>query len=131
MTIDFLTLDDVLRIYEDQMKRYGGRPGLRDANALLSAIAMPQATFEGQHLHEDIFDMAAAYLFHLVQNHPFIDGNKRVGTVAALVFLDMNGWEVAFDDDQLAAFVFEVARGKHDKQAIAAFLRGRSSSRRR
>ena len=123
MTIDFLTLDDVIAIYEDQIERYGGQAGIRDMNALLSAVAMPQATFDGKHLHADIFEMAAAYLFHLVQNHPFVDGNKRAGAVAALVFLDLNGVEVSIDDDRLVEFVLDVAQGRHNKHAIAAFLR--------
>jgi len=122
MTIDFLTLDDVIAIYEDQIERYGGQAGIRDMNALLSAVAMPQATFDGKHLHADIFEMAAAYLFHLVQNHPFVDGNKRAGAVAALVFLDLNGVEVSIDDDRLVEFVLDV-EGRHNKHAIAAFLR--------
>ena len=128
MAFDFLTLDDIVRIYQDQMERYGGKVGIRDLKALLSATAMPQATFEGKYLHEDIFEMASAYLFHLVQNHPFVDGNKRVGTVAALVFLDLNGVEVTVEDDELAAFVFDVAQGIHDKSAIAGFLRKHSAS---
>jgi len=128
MAIDFLTFDDVIGIYEDQIERYGGRAGIRDMNALLSAIAMPQAAFDGKHLHADLFEMAAAYFFHLVQNHPFIDGNKRAGTAAALVFLDLNGIEVTIDDDCLAEFVLEVAQGRHDKNAIAAFLRKHTSS---
>ena len=123
MAIDFLTLDDVIAIYEDQIERYGGQAGIRDMNALLSAVAMPQATFDGKHLHADIFEMAAAYLFHLVQNHPFVDGNKRAGAVAALVFLDLNGVEVSIDDDRLVEFVLDVAQGRQNKHAIAAFLR--------
>jgi death on curing protein len=70
--------------------------------------------------------MAAAYLFHIVQNHPFIDGNKRTGTVAAIVFLAMNGVELDVDNDELAEFVLSVARGEGDKLAIAAFLRSRA-----
>jgi len=123
MDFDFLTLDDVIRIYQDQMARYGGKTGIRDLNALLSAIALPQAAIDGRYLHDGVFEMAAAYLFHIVQNHPFIDGNKRTGTVAALTFLDLNGVEVNIDDDELVDFVFAVAQGAHDKPAIAAFFR--------
>jgi len=120
MAIDFLTFDDIVRIYQDQINRYSGKVGIHDLNALLSAIAMPQATFEGEYLHKDICEMAAAYLFHLVQNDPFIDGNKRVGTVAALVFLDLNDVEIDVDDDELAAFVFGVASGTHGPTPIRA-----------
>ena len=82
----FLTLEEVVRIHGDQIARYGGLEGIRDLGLLQSALAMPEAGFGSQYLHEDLASMAAAYLFHLVQNHPFADGNKRVGIVAALVF---------------------------------------------
>jgi death-on-curing protein len=78
-----LSLDEVLEIHEQQIERYGGSAGLRDAAGLESAVAMPQATFGGEFLHTSIPAMAAAYLFHLCQNHPFIDGNKRAGANAA------------------------------------------------
>jgi death-on-curing protein len=79
----FLTLDEVLEIHEEQIERYGGSAGLRDAAALASAVATPQATFGGEYLHTSIPGIAAAYLYHLCQNHPFIDGNKRVGANSA------------------------------------------------
>jgi death-on-curing protein len=97
----FLTTEDVLAIQVDQVRRYGGSEGLRDEGLLLSALAMPQAGFAGEYLHGDDFEMAAAYLFHIVMNHPFIDGNKRVGAVAARVFLALNGWEVRLPADDL------------------------------
>lgn len=122
----FLTMDEVCAIHLDQIDRYGGGEGLRDHGALASAIAQPEASFGGAYLHPDLFAMAAAYLFHLVENHPFIDGNKRVGTVAALVFLDINGLELRADPDALAELVMEVAQGKVGKDRIATFLRDHS-----
>lgn len=89
----FLSLDEILEIHEEQIERYGGSTGLRDAAGLESAVATPQATFGGEFLHTSISAMAAAYLFHLCQNHPFIDGNKLVGANAAITFLRMNAWE--------------------------------------
>jgi death-on-curing protein len=89
MTPVFLTTEEVLVIQADQIRRYGGSEGLRDENLLLSALAMPQSGFGGEYLHGDDFEMAAAYLFHIVMNHPFIDGNKRVGAVAARLFLTL------------------------------------------
>jgi hypothetical protein len=77
MEIEFLRVDDVLGMHEDQIERYGGSPELRDPGLLSSAVETPRATFGGRLLHETLFDMAAAYLFHIVQNHPFVDGNKR------------------------------------------------------
>jgi death-on-curing protein len=91
---DFLSLEDVLTLHADQVALYGGDHGVRDLGLLESAIAQPQATFGGEFLHKDLFEMAAAYLFHIVQNHPFLDGNKRTGAVAAMVFLDLNGVEI-------------------------------------
>jgi death on curing protein len=84
----FLELDEILEIHRDQIERYGGATGIRDLALLRSAVAMPSAGVAGEYLHRDLIEIAGAYLFHLVMNHPFIDGNKRVGTVAALVFLE-------------------------------------------
>lgn len=79
----FLSFEDVIEIHRDQIVRYGGASGVRDIGLLQSAVLMPLAQFEGKFLHKDLFEMAAAYLFHLAKNHPFVDGNKRVGLVAA------------------------------------------------
>jgi len=86
----FLSLDEILEIHAEQVERYGGSSGLRDAAGLESAVATPQATFGGEFLHASIPAMAAAYLFHICQNHPFIDGNKRTAANAAITFLLMN-----------------------------------------
>lgn len=83
---NFLELDDILKFHQDQIARYGGSDGLRDRGDLESALAQPEVSFGGRMLHGDLFEMAAAYLFHIVMNHPFVDGNERVGTVAALGF---------------------------------------------
>jgi death-on-curing protein len=123
----FLTLDEVVAIHRDQIERYGGSLGVRDWGLLKSAVAMPAATFGGQFLHADLCEIAAAYLFHLVQNHPFIDGNKRVGAVAADVFLLMNGMTLAAGEDEYAELVLAVARGECSKSAAAEFLRANMS----
>ncbi len=93
----------MLWIHSDQVVRYGGASGLRDRGLLESAVAMSRATFGKKYLHRYPFGMAAAYMFHLVQNHPFVDGNKRTGAASALVFLDLNGWEVDISTDQQPA----------------------------
>ena len=121
--ITFLNLGEVLEIHCDQIARYGGTSGLRDLNLLKSAVAMPQAAFDGEFLHTDIFEMAAAYLFHIVGNHPFLDGNKRVGTAACLVFLELNGYEFTAPEKELAEIVFALARGEVSKADIAIFVR--------
>jgi death on curing protein len=121
---DFLTLDEVVRIHLDQIARYGGEGGVRDAGLLRSALNMPQAAFGGQWMHGDLFEMAAAYLFHIVSNHPFVDGNKRTGAVAALVFLLINGVELTADEHGVEKTTLAVARGEASKAQVAEFLCG-------
>jgi death-on-curing protein len=119
----FLTLEQVVRVHQSTLERYGGLDGLRDAGLLASAVAMPQSAFDGEWLHDDLFEMAAAYLFHLAQNHPFLDGNKRVGAACALIFLAMNGVDVEADEDGLVEITLRAATGNADKRDIAAFFR--------
>jgi death-on-curing protein len=121
----FLTLDEVLEIHEQQIARYGGSSGIRDTAGLESAVATPQATFGGEFLHESIPAMAAAYLFHLCQNHAFIDGNKRVGANAAITFLLMNDWEPAFDEHELVEVVLSVASGVVGKPDLIRIFESR------
>jgi death on curing protein len=119
----FLGLDEVIEIHNDQMKRNGGPNGIRDMELLKSAIAMPPASFGGEYLHKSLHEMTAAYLFHIARNHPFIDGNKRAGAVASVVFLIMNGIELTADEDSFEALVRSVAEGKTDNAAIAKFFK--------
>ena len=119
----FLGLDEVIEIHNDQIKRYGGRAGIRDLELLKSATAMPAVGFGGDYLHTDIYEMAAAYLFHIVRNHPFIDGNKRTGAVASIVFLMMNGIEIHADEDAFEKMVLSVAEGIVNKAEITGFFR--------
>lgn len=121
----FLTLEEVLALHANQIERYGGIHGLRDSGLLSSALAMPQASFGGKYLHPTIYEMAAAYLFHLAQNHPFLDGNKRIGLAAALAFLGLNDLELEADDDALFDLVLRVATGTRSKAEIAVFLQQR------
>jgi death-on-curing protein len=119
----FLGLDEVIEIHCDQIKRYGGHPGIRDIELLKSAVAMPAAGFGDNYLHTDIYEMAAAYLYHIIRNHPFIDGNKRTGAVASVVFLMMKGIEINPDKDSFERTVLSAAEGKIDKAGIAQFFR--------
>jgi death-on-curing protein len=127
MTPLFLTLDEVFSIHADQIERYGGEPGLRDEGLLRSALAQPEASFGGEWLHSTLHEMAAAYLIHLVKNHPFIDGNKRTSLVCALHFLFLNGMTIEAEPDELADVVLEVAGGKRDKLALAEWIGGHLS----
>ena len=117
----FLSLTEVLEIHRDQITRYGGTSGIRDIELLKSALGLPMTTYSGEFLHTDVYEMAAAYLFHLVKNHPFLDGNKRVGAVAALVFLRLNGYDFDASEDDFAEMVLSVARGEIDKAEVAVF----------
>ena len=121
----FLTLDEVMALHADQIAHYGGRPGVRDLGLLESALAMPRTTFGRVHVHPSLPEMAAAYLFHLVGNHPFVDGNKRVGLVAAIAFLGLNGLWLEADPDELAELVLRTARGEASKAELAEFIRER------
>ncbi len=125
----FLNLSEVLEIHRDQIEQYGGERGVRDLGLLRSALAMPAAGLGDRYLHGDLFEMAAAYLFHIVRNHPFLDGNKRTGVVTALVFLALNEVEVEAGEEDLEAAVRAVAEGEWDKAALAGFLRDHSSPR--
>ena len=126
MQPEFLEVEDILLIHADQLERYGGLAGLRDHGLLVSAVSMPRSTYGGEFLHGDLFAMAAAYLFHITRNHPFLDGNKRTGAAAALVFLDLHGIEVAATDDALYDLVIAVAKGDTGKDAVEQFLRANS-----
>ena len=123
MNPEFLTVDDVMEIHELQVSRFGGGVGLRDLGLLEAAVAQPQMEFAGEFLHSDLFAMAGAYLFHLVSNHAFVDGNKRVGLAAALVFLDLNGIAITRGTDALYILTMEVAQGLVPKAQVALRLR--------
>ena len=122
----FLDLDDVNEIHAGQIERYGGSTGLRDSGLLESAVAQPQASFGGEFLHSDLFEMAAAYLFHIVLNHPFVDGNKRVALECSLVFLEINGVQIEASDDELVELTLAAARSERSKQQLAQFFRSKS-----
>jgi len=121
--IEFLTLAEAVEIHRNQVQLYGGDPGIRDYNLLSSALYIAESTFDGNLLHEDLFHMAAAYIFHLCQNHPFIDGNKRTALVCGLVFLDFNGIEIDDPSGALYKMMMKVASGRCSKDEIAGILR--------
>ena len=118
----FLTLDEVLGLHELQVRLFGGSAGIRDLGLLESALGNAEATFGGAFLHETLFEMAAAYLYGICRNHPFVDGNKRTATAAALTFLDMNRIEIDAIEDLFYDLVIGVAEGRVSKAAVAVFL---------
>ena len=122
----FLSLEKVLEIHQIQIREFGGSSGLRDIGMLQSAVAMPAAQFGGQYLHGDLHEMAAAYLYHLALNHPFVDGNKRVAAMAADIFLLMNDILLTASVEELTDLTLYVAQRKLEKPEIAAFLKKHS-----
>lgn len=121
--IIFLTLAEVIDIHADQIEHYGGSHGIRDMNLLSSAVAMPSVSFGGDYLHADIYEMAAAYAFHIAQNHPFIDGNKRAALASAMVFLEMNGIGISDTAGKQYDAMIGIASGRLGKAEFANMLR--------
>ena len=119
----FLTVDDVEDIHAESLARFGGSDGIRDRGLLESAVAMAQSGFGGEYLHPTVFDMAAAYAFHLAQNQPFVDGNKRSALGAALVFLKLNDIEIVDPEERLYDAMIAMATHALDKEGMAALLR--------
>lgn len=123
---EFLTLEDVFLIHEEQLEAYGGIQGIRDKGLLESAVMMPQASFGGEYLHQDLFEMAAAYAFHIAENQPFLDGNKRTALVSALVFLDINGFIILDEEMKLYDAMIAIANKEMDKFDLANLLKNLS-----
>ena len=119
----FLSVANVLRLHEMSIERFGGSPGVRDAGLLESAVAMPQASYGGTYLHENLFAMTAAYLFHISQAHAFVDGNKRTALAAALTFATLNGVRMNAGDDDLIEICLGVAAGEIGKDELTRRLR--------
>jgi death on curing protein len=119
----FLTLDEVLQLHAYQIEHFGGDAAVLDMGLLESAIAQPQMSWQGQFLHEDLAAMAAAYLYHIVMNHAFADGNKRTGAHAAMVFLEMNNIELDYPVDEMEQLTLSTAAGQLKKDDLAKFFR--------
>jgi death-on-curing protein len=118
----FLTVEQVLEIHRRGIEQHGGSSELRDRGLLESAVAMPAAQFGGEFLHDGVPAMAAAYLFHLCKNHPFVDGNKRVAITAAEVFTELNGHLLRATDKALEKLTLGVADSSISKQDATRFF---------
>ncbi len=118
----FLSVEEIIQIHDELVSEYGGLHGIRDMGLLVSAIEMPKATMFGEYLHESIFDKASAYLYHIVCNHAFLDGNKRTGAATTLIFLSQNGVKTKYDMKEFEEMVCKVAQGEVSKQEISKFL---------
>lgn len=128
MTV-YLTPAQVLDLHRLQIRRFGGAAGLRDQGALEAALARPQMTFAGEDLYPEVSDKAAALMHSLVMNHPFVDGNKRVGAHAVILFLLINETEPLFAAKELTAITLAVARGEVTAEALGIWLRQRTRRR--
>ena len=119
-----LTVEGIVSLHRNIILQSGGSDGLRDRGALESAVAQPMISFGGEDLYPTIIDKAAALGFSLVQNHPFIDGNKRVGHAAMEVFLVLNGYEIGASIDEQERTVLAVASGQMDRRIFTAWVKG-------
>jgi death-on-curing protein len=121
----YLSVAQMLRLHEKLIATFGGATGLRDAGALEAATARPQMTFGGEDLYPDTAAKAAALMHPLVMNHPFVDGNKRVGAMAMELFLLVNSVALDAADDEIVAVTLAIARGEVEAEALAIWLRQR------
>lgn len=121
-TPEFVEKSDILEIHADIIESFGGATGLRDEGLLDSALAQPQATFFGEFLHPTIFEQAAAYLYHIANNHPFVDGNKRTAFATMITFLSLNGYDLNLSEEQAYVLVMRVAQGEMTKEEISGLL---------
>ena len=122
---EYLSIAQVLHLHVLQTARFGGSRRLRDRGALEAAVARPQATFGGEDLYEDVAAKAAALAHSVIQNHPFLDGNKRVGAMALELFLLVNGHALRTSDEDLEDVVLAVARDGLAAEALAIWIRQR------
>ena len=122
MAIYFLTIQDVIAMHDELIMRYGGCHGTRSHGLLSSALAQPMASFGGDFLYKDLAEMASVYFFHIIKNHPFVDGNKRTAVLASLVFIEHNNRVIKFNDNELFDLAIGVASGGISKlQLIEVF----------
>lgn len=118
----YLTVEQVLFIHARVVAETGGGHGIRDLASLESAVARPQSTFDRKELYPDLFTKAAALLHSLVNNHPFVDGNKRTGIAATALFLRANGWHLTAGQGELEEFTLQVTASGAKVAALAEWL---------
>ena len=118
-----LSIETVVEIHAEAIKQFGGLGGVRDENLLASAVLAPHSTFGGKSPYHDLVEIAAAYLFYICNNHPFLDGNKRTALMAAIVFLRINGIKTLPDSAEWERLMLDVASGRLDRAATTRQLR--------
>lgn len=119
----FISLHEALKLHAKSLMMFAGIPGVRDVKLLESALFQPQMMLFGEYVYKDVHEMGAAYCFHIIKNHPFLDGNKRAGLLIALAFLRKNGIKIKADHDELYLLAMHTASSQIDKDAIAHFFR--------
>jgi death on curing protein len=127
MRTKYLPAELVIAIHADLLHRYGGEPGIRDRGLLESALAQPKMAFGGKDIHKTIFDKAAAYGFHICNNHPFVDGNKRVALVLMDLFLQKNGWAIIATEEETYSMMISLASGKLSRPKLSSWLKQNST----
>jgi len=127
--IKFLNKEIILFFHRSLIRQYGGSSRLRDEGLLESALSQVQMTMNGEYLHQDIFEMAAAYGFHLCNNHAFVDGNKRIALVAMDTFLQLNGWELIAGEKETYVIMLQLAAGGLTKQELTEWIRNNVKAR--
>jgi death-on-curing protein len=123
--VRYLSLEEVLELHRMVIQQSGGMPGLRDPNGLESALAQPRMTFGGEDLYPSLVDKAATLGFSLIRNHPFVDGNKRIGHAVMEAFLVLNGYEIQASVDEQEGIILRLAAGELDRAAFTAWLYSR------
>jgi death-on-curing protein len=119
----YLTLGELLQLYRRLVEQSGGSAGIHSVAALESALAQPRMTFSGEELYPTVVEKAAALGFSLISNHPFVDGNKRIGHAAMEVFLLLNGYEIHAPVDEQEQLILRLAAGELGRQALTEWLR--------
>lgn len=119
---NYIRIEEVICYHDWLLEKYGGLSGIREFGLLSSAIALPKQSYMGEELHRTIWEKAAAYFFHIIKNHPFLDGNKRTGVFTCLVFLERNGISADFDEFFLEELAVSIAKNDLDKTEIAILL---------
>ena len=123
--IQYLTFGQVLLLHQRLIEQSGGISGILDQNALESALAQPKMTFEGKELRPSLVEKAAALCYSIINNHPFLDGNKRVGHAAMEVFLVINGYEIEAAVDEQEEIILNLASSKMDRSDFLDWLKGK------
>ncbi len=122
LTPKFLTIEEILWLHDDQIASFGGTTGVRDLGLLDSALSQPKASFGGELLHPTIAEQAAAYLYHLAMNHPFVDGNKRTALASMEAFILANGYRLELTNNEVYELVLNVVEGYTSKVELAKNL---------